>query len=738
MNNYQLYRTNLPLGGQMKWDIVIDNVNGKLSVSDFHLTPISNNLSYINKPDEYLLNNSHQDNIRMFYENNKGIFYNEGLYSSFCNNWPVIDEDEILYSNIYDMGCKRAKSYNTYKKQFEFFCPIWIEHLYDNLNFRISIKIPNSDVVLSSKTLNLDFNKNEFNDKFVKYFKNYINDAKLSQGCDDLMNISFNSKRATISGLNASTGLFNVCEVNEIIDNLTLIERPLLETDNSLIQTFINNTILSKQLFNFNLCFNIEDIFSGSSIVNNINGDSVSVQIDVFIGNDKLDKKDFYTNYEFINKAVIDSNKNNTAQVYNVLDYLHDYECIDLINKNKFCQSIFHWSLNDNNDYIFNVYNGFSGLCIDENIISEINHQYECAPNTVNKKYNRNENNAGWINTVKVNTWNEFYKYLNKTNIYKSNGTYINGISSYINGIKYNYIPFFDNDKYMISLYADDKLMAKIINSIDAINLYENSLYFIHQNDLLIFISNNMDNLTYSKFYDILYDVNSKKYFNISDKLSIYYLNEIYKMMNSKVDQSLIILNNTLQYYNVNGPSNKISEITYLKNNSYEYVNRYDGKIKPCFIDMDDNKYNILYYKDKITDAHNNKYINYIKLGYEPLYPSIDYCAIKSIKNWEYNKTTSEINSIIRNNYTQFEYTWFNTNKYFILKPEISFVYNDDNKTDESIEDAISKYLSRFYNIDDNRLISYIMNKYAVIDNWDYISNDNIDSFIHNITLKLK
>ena len=55
MNNYQLYRTNVLLGGQMKWDLIIDSSQNTLYVSDFHLSPISNNTPYTYKSDEYLI-----------------------------------------------------------------------------------------------------------------------------------------------------------------------------------------------------------------------------------------------------------------------------------------------------------------------------------------------------------------------------------------------------------------------------------------------------------------------------------------------------------------------------------------------------------------------------------------------------------------------------------------------------------------------------------------------------------
>ena len=67
MNNYVLNRTNVLLGGQMKWDLRVKSINDStLYVDDFSLTPISHNINYV-RPDVNILNNNHQDNIKELY-----------------------------------------------------------------------------------------------------------------------------------------------------------------------------------------------------------------------------------------------------------------------------------------------------------------------------------------------------------------------------------------------------------------------------------------------------------------------------------------------------------------------------------------------------------------------------------------------------------------------------------------------------------------------------------------------
>ena len=359
MDNFQLYRTNLYLGGQMKWDLIVDSTSTELYVSDFHLTPISNNIPYTYKSDENLLKNKHQDNVKAYYKNIEGYFYNEGLDSEFCHNYPVIcNKNEVInsYSNIYDMGCKRMKRYELYKKQFEFLCPVWIEHLYDDIKFVLSVKDSTTQIKIASNALTLSLNNISKHNEFVKYFKSYAEDAGLIAGSDNLVNISFNNYSCAVTGLNAKNGLFMTKQSEKFVNDITLRERPLMETDNMIIELYKNNSMICNQLFNFNICFNINDIIS-NSIVNMIVGEDVVVSVDVYIGDKLLEKRDFYTNYEFIAKDLYEDLVSNeeSNKSFNVFDYLNDNLCLELVDKNKFCQKICHWSLCNNNKYIFNV-----------------------------------------------------------------------------------------------------------------------------------------------------------------------------------------------------------------------------------------------------------------------------------------------------------------------------------------------------------------------------------------------
>lgn len=756
MDNFQLYRTNVLLGGQIKWDLIINSHASKLYVNDFHLSPISDNIPFIYKIDDTLIYKTHQDNVKAYYRSNKGNFYKEGLTAGFTHNWPLINNDDkhlTVYSNIYDMGCRRSKHFNAYKKQFEFLCPVWLEQLNGTLSFKINVKNTHSNTILASNTLSLSLNGQEFHDKFVNYFNNYIKFIGVDTGDDKLLNIQFRNNIANIHGLNVNTGMIQTKPLNNIISNITSRERPLIETDNLLIQSFANNNMICKQLFNFNLCFNIPDILSGG-ITNIMLGEDVIVSVDVFIDGKQIDKKDFYTNYEYIDKKVWSDAGLTLSE--NVLSYLHDNECIDLINKNKFCQSICHWSLTENTDYIFNVYEGFSGLYVskDDNgdqIIYENEHQYGEALNTYIKKSDKSQNTNGWTNTIEIRTWNEFYKYLSNTITHKTDGTYIYD-NNFISNIKYEYIPKFESYTfyeqkgiYVLKLLVTNKLLSMITNSIQYTNINGKSLIFTYKDDLLLFISNDENDFSYGQFYDSLHAfVNSDDIYAYSyNEQSIKYLSELYKMMHSRVEPSIIIFNNSLSFNNTVSPTIETTEIEYYKDDTvYNYVIRYDGHIKPTFTD----KPEYLYYKDYASSKlSSSSYAIYGKNGQEPLFPSIGFCAIKKIPNWTFDELpkvyVTEYDEPVDIYEQTYEYSWFNNNRCIILNDVIKFTYvctPQEDGTYKLIDDIIYEVIGSYYDIDDNGLVSYIKNQYVYDNDWQYYSNTNVDDYIYNITLKLK
>ena len=705
MENFQLYRTNLLLGGQLKWDLIIENSNNGLYIKDFHLSPISNNIPYTYQSDEQLLNNSHQDNVMLYYKKIKGYFYNEGLSPEFNHNYPIIvKSDEYInpYSNIYDMGCKRMKNYKLYNKQFEFFCPVWIEQLKDYISFKFTVKKQGNNSILATHTLSIKPTaKKDFHNKFVNYFKNYINAAGISSGTDNLLNIQLNNE-SFATGLNVNSGLFDTKNVTSIINNLTSRERPVIEADNMLINCFCNNDLICKQLYNFNFCFNLNDIMSNTT-AKLLKGQPICVSVDVIIDDIVIEKRDFDYNYEYslrtkyyddtitLNTNELNNLMDKNPDIFkplNVYDHLYDSLNVELKNFNKYCPKVCHWCLCDYTDYIFNLYKGFEGYGIikeqDNVYIVENEHQYSNTPNTTVKEYNLSLNNAGWINTETINYWGDFYKFIQNTEKYKKEkATYING-NKYVNGLKYKYLMY---DTYLIGLKVSNKIYSNIEetykNDIDIIDKNNHVIIYTIDN-LTLLISNSWNSLTFAGFYEMLYTLSLKNTnFNCTKYANIKVLNELFTMMKSVQPVKLVLFDGTIEWKYVEGPSKDVKEVEYYKSNNKDYVLRYDGNIKPLFV----KEPNIIYYKDYVSDnrtygkskLQNSIYAKYINSGYEPVYSSIGYNACKSCMDYNWNEIphvnisehniTPLINSI--------EYSWFNNGAAIFITPEIKFTYTN-------------------------------------------------------------
>lgn len=771
MNNYQLYRTNVYLGGQMKWDLVIDDSVHGLYVSDFNLTPISDNarLSFNDFNNKYNINVAHEQNITKYYNANKGIFYNECLSNEFNStnaHRPIVTHNgnnkPTIYCNTYDMGCRRAK-YNTYKKQFEFFCPLWLENVNNSITFKISIMNIQTDKIISSKTLNLNltsYNTNTYHDRFVKYLGEYLENIYTKTNdtlntSDNVLEILFgtgnNSHSMKIYGVDVSNGNNLIIEGKEletadasVISELIACELPVLNFDNMLMQTFKNNTMICKQLHNFNLCFNVEDILP-EYLVNNMIGKNVNVIVDVYVDDVLLDKMDFCTEYDYIRRQTAPG----ITEDINVYNYLKDYAYINNIGINKFGQNICHWSLCDNNDYIFNMYNGFAGIIKDYTKPDAwyFNEKQYGITADIHSNNHRIMSSIGWINTISIDKWSEFYSYIKNTNKQKHKCTsFGNKDIAYINNLKYR-IPMALYNKYVICLHTTKKLFAQIQNTYSPTNkciaIDDNSLYAMHIDDVLILISYDLDNFTFLKLHSVLYnfiDANAgvqsdnelfNKIYNVCDGLST--------MMMLVYKPKCIYSKGVLNFVKANGPHNN-AEVDYeiIPGGGDSYVYRYDGKIKPTFI----SNTNTLYYKDHVlySNLSTSKYGGYTK--YETKYPSIDYCGINKISNW----TRNEIPMVSTTNATNipliegFEHSWYGKNKCILLKPKIVFEHEfaNPNEFNTTINDIILSKVGDIYSYTstNGEYIAYIKNLYSYT--YEYIIDSATNKYKYSITLTLK
>ena len=401
MNNYQLNNTSVYIGGQCKWDIVVDRVaDGKLEVSEFQLTPLSSIVPFNKKSKARLVNTDHSTALKRFVAN---------VREDFWNTKP----DIVNHTGI-DVTClrgpRRLKQYDVYKKQFGYLQPMWLEFIHKDsyLKFTFYVYVEggeNGRTMIDSSTLSLGQGEGSFHNQFVQYLNNWLkytnitpDENSIMQGNDKVMDFSIEDRSATICGINVNTGQRSgEISVDYTIANLLSQERPLMEADYIVSTLFKNHNIIATQLFNFNFCFNITDLID-PTLFNMVYGKKVSVDcvVDVvngFGGSSRISQMSMYSNYEYIPRdyaapyfqvfeCVPDDDevlyappgydpyppvKWSSEEDANVLSYLQDYDDKYLKKKNKLSQPIIHWGYSPDNVKMFNFYEGFEGAYIEAN-----------------------------------------------------------------------------------------------------------------------------------------------------------------------------------------------------------------------------------------------------------------------------------------------------------------------------------------------------------------------------------
>lgn len=401
MNNYHLLYTNPLLGGNMKYDVILkpskDNVN-VLELEDFHITPISDRLPYNRYSDDDLLNWKHQDNIKDYYKEVRGDFYKSFTDPVFSSGYPLRDYDKC-YDETFLSGARRLE-YGLYNKQIQYFIPLWIDNMdlgdepdkNKYIKFEITLKWgeDENDKYVYYFIINLINPQNKF-DQYIKDYMEYVGICNTNGKLNDIININLKERKGYIKGLEVSSGNVVTKDISDTVDFLLYRERPMVETNSAIIETFSKNNVIVPNIFNFNLCFD----FNNQN--NPIRSETISVyafdgrQIEYNGGSVEaiLDKKCFFSEYDNLRKTKIVSEDidipiNEYIQtLYSVntdrpmiTQYLRDHECIDLVNKNKIPKNIIHWQTSyqypyRNNRqsisyeiYPFNLYGGFPDVRI--------------------------------------------------------------------------------------------------------------------------------------------------------------------------------------------------------------------------------------------------------------------------------------------------------------------------------------------------------------------------------------
>lgn len=753
MTNYQLYSTNVFLSGQMKMDLILSLFDDDIMVSDFHLSPVSPNVPYSNLSEEQLLNYSHKENIIKFHKQIEGYFYEKCIPSELKHNWPIISEVPVKsYDDTYMMGCKRSKYYSLYGKQFEFLCPIWIERLRHPLKFTINIKDVNGKLI-SSRSLDLVKKNNRTHDKFVNYLYEYMKYIELiGVGDDHVININLDRRVGDLIGVNVMDGNVYHKDISFMVNNLLYRERPVMESDSMIIDCFKNNKMITKQLFNFNLCFNIEDIIP-RQISNLISGHRLNIEVLVGDNTGNYPLVDFYTNYEYISRewcGFMDFNKSITSKSYvveepdnsnaikNVYEYLKDFRYIDFMDKNKFSPMIIHWSISDNPDYVFNLYNGFCGMSGDGSTIIYHDGTYGKTPDIYQTSYSKKLNNVGWANIVNIDTYEKFSTlYLDYFETSRSYATNFN--KTWVNGVKYES----PQNVNVILLYASNQSVYDVITHNIDTKISDQLLYYcpnrIGEENVIYLISNDLNYLTFKYVKD-----NVLKLIDCDGNLLM-----LKNLLSSTEDMTAIIFDKSLEIKQAIGPTTTISEVDYIKDdNGYVSLFRYGGKLKPTFISGDGGRFNYIYNKDVLKSEYysDSIYKKYSATKYQPLYKSIGYYPIKNHK-LDYKNPRK---LFIDQHFKIKEHKWFNNNIIYNLKGEFNWEFNSEtmgNGEYRAVKDMILERLATVYNIKTRDELDYIYNLYEIDIDFDYAKKynyefeeyiDNINEYVYKVKLILK
>lgn len=761
MNNYQLLSTNVLLGGQMKWNLQINNYGDELYIDDFFLSPISKWIPY-SKPDRLSLNYSHDENIKDLYNTIRSDFFETKLDPRLNTKLPIITETPgyiDTYCDMYDMGVSRI-SKSQMGKSLQIFCPLWLEDFNENnvITFRISIftkqTVKDENGVYNeykdldiTKDLKLQIkNGRDYHNKFIEYFNQYINsiseyDNALDKTIigDKLLNIDLNNSYMSIEGINVENGKKTNKNISYSLPNIISRFKPMMDTDNLIISNFPNNNIICKQLFNFNLIFDVENILS-YHLFSQLTGKELFFEVKCFIDKKELEMKSFSCDYSK------DFNIKNSNSFTNTLDFFEDYNSISLIDKNKLSPQIIHWSSVYDNDYIFNIYPdavwntnlwGTSvkndKLCLhwcNNDLMFNIDTAYKSSPGGDMDK----DNNL--LSLIKRRTLIENYSKFKPSKIF-------------INNVLYDYkktkLNDFDEIRFYINvikgLIDQTRISGDFINE-NAENLLKLNLKINKYSDKrkdVGYIYKRTDNIynilidedcADSLSFNMMINYNAAIIDNLARKKNFLGNFKFNSFLSCVQDSKIITINNSVSINKADSPSgysNRTTEVNYGKTKiPSHYIFRTDGHIKPAFVNYDERKY---YMIKKITrKTYDDTWDKLVKTNFPALYPSIDYFYIEEV-----NETNKQLRKI--------ETRWFNNSKVLILFDNINFTIEKNVKDDtKPIKEDLIILLKNYYNINDNdgEVIEYIYNLYNIDMYFDYLYENSVDDYKYIVKMTLK
>lgn len=767
---YQLLRTTPYLSGQVMNNLIISKTLGGITIDKLDITPLTDKISFNDSDKREFLNYAHEENIKHVYREVRDDFFT--CTQNFIGEKFIYSQDFIdTHDHTYLSGLRRLR-YSQYNKQFSFLVPLWISENIDFNKLKFNILVQKQGTKFYNIRTSVGLSKN-----IAEYYNKFFNDIN-----DDLINLRLDTNEAFLSGLSVETGLSVVKNVSYLVENILSMERPLLEFDYLFSSLFKENKVISKQLINFNLVFNLMDL-TANEVVNYESmfaGKPLNIIVEVLYNGKILTKKDLYTNYEYIPITVTDGITTkfvtDTTQDCNALKYLSDNKMTDFIYTNKLTQPVHHWTLLENPNALYNLYDGFAPhLQSDVDKFYRIQGHFQNQGDLSLREYNIYDNNLSWCKYFNYNDKTKFeiqYKLITKDETYTDVTIDTSKPTTWINGNKFE-INYIDENEGKYVFKTGERFHFKIIECSNQgiygdVNLApvpsgsykpfkyklqnseesdENNLVLISpmdaQNDTyLIFFSNNKNGLTLETIRNSVL-VGSDP---ISDRKFLDAFKKFKRILNGYIKPYKIVFNKTVRTV-TDGDKLKTNYVYNNDKNVYRYVYRYFGKVIPFFINLDDEHLkNFDYYYEQwndINEQYIKKYNRLLSEGYTPIYPDVkldDNHYFYSLRRDDFYKDW------------EWEFTNGLENRVFNLPEEIHLyieVSDYINKTQLQINDEVYKkfesyfknYFKNYFStgIDKSKFIQqFIAPLYDKEAEFDYISETNVKSLLFDIKYSLK
>ena len=598
---------------------------------------------------------------------------------------------------------------------------------------------------------------------------------------DKLLNIDFQNMSSYVSGIQTDTGQYMTRDTSYIMNFILKRERPMIETDSNILDLFRQNNMIAQQLLNLNFVFNFQDI-AGAWPEYYLYNKRIGIWIDVQYDNKSLEYKDLYTNYQFIPKYNL---SNGLYTQDNVLDHMRDYDCIDLVGVNKFTQPIFHWALENNPDYIFNLYSGCAPVVGDDIILEggsfgwvDIS-LYTAHPWKMNWKWikfkdctNISEWYAEYDDAFTQKKYEKcFTKILNHSGSLAIGSNVFRKFYNDIDNDEWNLLWNILNEKeiwlslvlresedsdYKLKIFESDDVIGIIIicNNLNNMVLYE----MCHQENLLSYLESdiasdnpNISSDTIGLVIDIFhYIIGHGNVSNIN-------------LWDRWIRPNKVEFNNILDIYEENKIylDQKSSEFKYVKPDTntsrsyYSYLYRYSGNLVPYFINPDNPVFYNEFYRYYQWDNQRSDIMRKCSLlnkeKVDMVHPSIilgkDHEDIVSYFPW------IKSGSYFYDDWNT-DIAWGRDSSFWNLPPTIQFDIMlsrelSHSEIEEQIWEGFIQAIKDMSSSIDCPLYSaiiehetefkeFIYSNYSITQNFEYASLDNIEDIIYTVTYKLR